>query len=724
MKNNVKKKLSKKLKFAALIFCVVMLVCCVSFLGYIDFLQRSDDYVRFDKSRLSTVCSGLKILDANGDEIREALSFDGHRRIPLSALHDYTYRAFVAVEDKRFFEHDGLDKKRILGAVFHNLKSGTYKEGASTISQQLIKNTHLDSNKNLKRKVNEMLLALELEKNYTKEEILEMYLNTIYFGRNAYGLESAANVYFDKSASELTVSESAILAGMIKAPNTYAPDKNPQKCKKRRDFVLKLMLEQNVISDEVYLQALNSEIVYKPFCAALQKGYVSCVLDEACKLLNMSSAQLYKSDFIIETYYDDSVQQALLASASADATANKDGSPADVSCVVTNNDGGIAACYFRGTLCFVRKQVGSTAKPFAVYTPALCEKLITQASPVLDEPTNFDGYKPSNAGGYNGWTTIKYAVAKSLNIPAVKTLNTLGLAKAQQYLSKLGIEGNQNLSLALGNFDNGLTIFELANSYVTLANGGTNNGVGFIRAIYNSDGEIFRRNVGTAKVFDEQSAYLMTDMLKNAVAQGTAKFLKNCTAEVAAKTGTVGNEHGNTEAILCGYTTSHTFVFWYSGDFDNSVSGGTAPCKLAASVLNEIYQDNSPRPFIPPSGIEQLAIDDNELKQNRQVKLSLDGSGEKFLFESGNKPKFVSATVPRQQISALLSTKNQNGKILFDLPAVDGAEWKIFRKDSDGETEIKGNEASTGLFFARLFEGNIAVYTTPAIYVRLPEKLN
>ena len=225
----------KVIKIVTISLCVTVLICSLSLLVFLTALQKSDGYVRYDESKLNDACFSLKIVDNSGNELTDAMYFGENKQVPLSSLHKYTYMAFVSVEDKRFFSHRGIDLKRVGGAVLHNVKSGGLKEGASTITQQLIKNTHLDNGKNFRRKVNEMLLALQLEKRHSKEEILEMYLNTIYFGRNAYGIENAANVYFDKKASDLTVAESALLAGMIKAPNSYAPDKNVAKCRKRRN---------------------------------------------------------------------------------------------------------------------------------------------------------------------------------------------------------------------------------------------------------------------------------------------------------------------------------------------------------------------------------------------------------------------------------------------------------------------------------------------------------
>ena len=172
-------------KIFGIVTAVLMITAIAGSIGYVSHIKNSENYVQFDKGRLNEVYTSLTVLDNEGAPLSEPLYLNNYKQIPLDALHDYTYMAFVAVEDKRFFDHNGIDYKRVAGALVHNLKSGSYKEGASTISQQLIKNTHLDNYKTLRRKVNEMLLASELERAYSKKEILEMYVNTIYFGRNA-----------------------------------------------------------------------------------------------------------------------------------------------------------------------------------------------------------------------------------------------------------------------------------------------------------------------------------------------------------------------------------------------------------------------------------------------------------------------------------------------------------------------------------------------------------
>lgn len=717
--------MTKKIVKIISIVCAAVVICgiCAGVIAFAKW-QKSDEYIRFDKKRLNEVYTSLTILDDAGRNLNEPIYLYDYKQIPLDALHDYTYKAFVSVEDKRFYNHNGIDYKRVAGALLHNLKSGGYKEGASTISQQLIKNTHLNNNKTLTRKANEMLLARELEKNYSKHDILEMYLNTIYFGRNAYGIEAASNVYFNKSAKDLTVSESAVLAGMIKAPNTYAPDKNADKCQIRRNNVLKIMLSQNVIDANQYDEAVASEIQCRPQTVSVDKSYSYHVMKEACRLLNMSPMQLAQSNFVIETYCDPTAQTTLRDLINADTTTDKNGKLADVSCVVTNNDGGVAAYYSRGNSCGTLRQVGSALKPIAVYAPALNERIITQASPILDEETDFNGYKPSNAAGYNGWTTIKYSVAKSLNVPAVKTLNALTLPIAEKYLSRMGIEGEQNLSLALGNTANGMDIFALARCYETLAKDGICDELRFIKNIYSENGVVYSRKHTTNQVYQPVANYLMTDMLINTVANGTAKRLQNASYQIAAKTGTVGDSSGNSDAIIAGYTTKNTFVAWYSGELPNSVSGSSAPCSLVSKLLNSMYAKNKPSNFTKPKGIVELTLDKDSLYGNQ--KMLLNDEGEAFAFDDQNKPKEY---VEKIVYDYVVNTTSNNNDVTVTLPTVQDCEWTLYKTVNNATQKLTMtddcfNEQITGdtEYFAELTKGGKLVYTTPKVKVFFVKK--
>ncbi len=643
----------KIVKTITLIVCISLLMGISFSMVYLIQFKKSDSFVRLDKSKLTQVFSPIKILDNRGNELLETCWINNKKQAPLSTLNKYTIDAFICTEDKRFYGHNGVDFIRVCGALVKNLSSKSLKEGASTISQQLIKNTHLNNEKRINRKINEMLLANTLENNYSKEQILEMYLNTIYFGRNSYGIENASNVYFDKPAKDLTVSQSAVLAGLIKAPNVYAPDKHIDKCKDRRNVVLKLMLEQNAISNEEYQTAKNEPIVYKPYQNRDISGYGQGVIAEACNILNTTEQQLLSSQIVIETYCEQSIQSNVKNLVEKDKTLDKDGQLADIGFVVSSPQGKILASCYRGNKAKTPNQAGSCLKPIVAYTPAFDLGIINQASPILDEETNFNGYSPTNPSGYHGWTTVSNSVVNSLNIPAVKVLNAVTLEKSFNYLNKLGIVAQKDLSVALGNIQQGISLLELTRCYNTLSNNGICNRERFIKAMYKNGNCIYKDNTKGDVVYSPQASYLTTDLLLKASKHGTAKKLSNYNFQIAAKTGTVGSKNGNTQALLMAYTTQHTIAVEYCGNFDNSVYGGSLPTILASKLIDGLYT-TAPQDFTVPQGLTSIKINKKELYENQR--LQLDENGEKFWFDD----RFIPSSLKHVNDEKLNLEKDSN----------------------------------------------------------------
>lgn len=628
----MKKILLKKVVFVACL--AILLTVFVTVALFANWVNGSS-YVKFNENKICNKFSEVTVLDCNGNVIDEPQLFCGKKQIPLASLPKYVYQAFVAVEDKRFFTHNGIDVLRVLSATARNVQSHSKKEGASTLTQQLVKNTHLSGEKTYSRKINEMMLAMQLEQRFSKNEILEMYLNTIYFGRNAYGIETAANMYFGKSATELTLSQAATLAAAIKAPSVYAPDKNLAKCTTRRNTVLSLMKQQGFVDQRQYDQAIAEKITCVKYDTQNHVGYVQCALNEAAKLLNMSLSQFMHGNYIVETYCNSQLQTQLTHQVKQDDTRDKDGVLANLTAVVCNKNGQVTACCTRGE-SFAKRQVGSVLKPIAVYTPAFCEGQIAPASPILDEKTNFNGYKPTNVGGYKGWTTIANALLSSSNVAAVKTLNALTLPTAEKYLSALGYNGKQNLSLALGNIDGGMDELDLLHCYTALCNAGQATNVRFVKSITTPDGVVYNDKQHNTQVFDENSTYLTTYLLQQNAKIGTARTLKNLNFAVAAKTGTVGNKSGNTDAYTVGYTANDVFVVHYSGQLSNAVVGGKQPCSFAAELLQKAYTNNKPSEFSVPQGITFVPLSQSELLQNQRF--VYDANGVPYPFSNTNKP--------------------------------------------------------------------------------------
>ncbi|MDE6868540.1 MAG: transglycosylase domain-containing protein, partial [Clostridia bacterium] len=367
-----------------------------------------------DTNKLVGAGQNVIIYDDNGNEITSASLDAQSKSVAVKDLNQDTINAFIASEDRTFYSHNGLNYKRMIKAFFTNLKAGSFKEGASTISQQLIKNTHLSNDKTIKRKLIEIKLTKQLEKRYEKDEILEMYLNNIYFGHSCYGLQSAAEFYFDKKAEELSLTDSATIVGLLSSPNNYSPFKNPEKSLERRNLVLKSMLDCGYIDQSIYSQSVSEPLGAIQTVKASKYGdYINSVFDELEEIeFNYYSLT---DGCSIKTYMDMEMQQFL----------EQTDYPCDNAAIVTDNlSGGVKA--FKTTIGNAKRQPGSTVKPLFVYAPAIEEKQLSPFTKILDEKIDYGGYSPENFDKkYHGYVSVADSLKYSYNVPAVKTLNAL-----------------------------------------------------------------------------------------------------------------------------------------------------------------------------------------------------------------------------------------------------------------------------------------------------------
>lgn len=579
---------------------------------WLSFLAITQGAV-LDEKKLTSVSSDIALYDINGEKISAASLSKRRGNVSLKEIPSHTLNAFIASEDRNFYSHGGLNYRRMAKALYKNVVSRSFKEGASTISQQLVKNTHLSNEKTITRKLKEIRLTKELEKRYQKDEILEMYLNTIYFGHNCYGIAGAAEFYFGKKPSELDLNESAVLAGLLSSPNNYSPFKNPEKCLARRNIVLKAMLACNFIDSGKYETTAAEPINVKSGGNAAQySDYVNCVFDE----LEDSGLDVYylNGDCKIYTYMDKNLQKAV---ESIDY-------PCDRSVVVTDNSGGVSA--FTSTIGNAKRQPGSTIKPLAVYGPAIEEKLIHTSTKIADEKTDYNGYSPENNDGkYHGYVTVTDSICQSYNIPAVKVLNEIKPELAEKYLKNMRIEleeSDKNLSLALGGMTYGITLKNLADSYSVFANGGVFQPSHFIKKIVDRRGNvIYGATEEKYRVFSEGTCSLLNEAMLETSKRGTAKKLKNLVYDVASKTGTCGNKDGNTDAYSVNYTSENCVAVWL-GDKNNKradISGGKDCCKISAEILSKLYSSHTPAPLETEKGTKTVEIDADDYNSKNKI---------------------------------------------------------------------------------------------------------
>lgn len=545
----------------------------------------------------------------------------------------HTYNAFITKEDRRFYSHSGVDFRGILRAGVANLKSGNAVQGGSTITQQLAKNLLLSSEKKLSRKITEASLARKIEENYTKEEILTMYLNVIYFGENTFGITNASMLYFGKKPSELTLSESAMLAGILPSPENFSPIKSIEIATAKRDIVLELMKNENYISDAEYEGAIAEKITLNITKNSDENyDYLNHAMKEASEILGISSRELASLDYKIFTYMKKEKQSEIKKL--GDKIEKTDG----VLLALDNNTRGVLGIFeSRHDMIFERRSPASLIKPLLVYAPALEENIIFEESVLEDKKTDFEGYCPRNYNDiYYGEVTAKNALAKSLNVPSVKILDSLTVETATRYARMMDLpldKSDKGLAVALGGLSYGFSPLEISAGYACLADGGKYAKPAFVREIVDAGGNIiYSRETQKKAVFGEDTAYILTDMLKECTRVGTGKGLGEVSPFIASKTGTNGDEKGNFDALACAFTPSETFFCWLgNADFsriDSSIKGSTLPVDNAVKYFaccDEICD------FEKPESVITLSYDRDEYLENGKLLLATDDTPSKYI---------------------------------------------------------------------------------------------
>ena len=601
-----------------------------------------DRWVDFDVYRI-TGCDRTSIIyDGQSDVVTRLHGVQDRTWVSISELQPSTVYAFISAEDARFFEHEGVDVIRIAGAIVADIKAGSYVQGASTISQQLIKLSHLTSEKTISRKAEEAALAYEMERQYSKEDILEMYLNYVYFGGGYYGIEAAAEGYFGVHASDLTLDQSAMLAGILKSPSGYAPHINYAASINRRNNILRLMRDYGYITDDEKKQAsARRPTILHDKREEYSGYYTDAVTKSAAALMGITVDELIRGGYSIYSAMDSDIQHYC-----EEMFKNGELFPAEDSeaaiVVLEPSTGMVVAMVggrsYTGGISFnratdIRRQPGSVIKPVIAYAPAFEYLNYTAADMILDEETTFADYTPSNYGNkYYGWVTVGEAVTKSLNVPAVKTLSAVGVYRAKDFAKRCGIEfddKDDSLALALGGFTYGVSPLQIAGAYSCFASGGIYNTPTLIKKITDRNGlTVYEYRQDSRRVMSEANAYILTSMLKSVVTEGTGHRLNTLDIPIAGKTGTVGLANGNRDAWMAGYTPEYTAVVWQGYDSDrlgllpSSATGGTYPALMLYELFNHIYPDGRSGDFERPESVKQYSIDAKTLKKQHKVVLA------------------------------------------------------------------------------------------------------
>ncbi|MDW7661779.1 MAG: PBP1A family penicillin-binding protein [Bacillota bacterium] len=559
--------------------------------------------------------------------------------VPIETIPKVFIDAITSVEDKRFYDHSGVDIRGIIRSLWRNTKAGGIVEGGSTITQQLSKNLFLTTEQTYSRKFKEAITALRIEGKYSKDEILELYLNQIYFGEGVWGIQNAAQMYFGKDIEAVTLEEAALLAALPKAPTIYSPYTNYDKAKERRDLILGLLFEEGTIDQDIYVRAIATDIVLrtKDLVEAIGSypSYVDHVIDEAINTLGLSEEQVLIGGLNIYTTLDPVVQNAIEATYANDTLfpeSSADELIQSGAIVLDPSTGAIRGLigyrgqyYYRGynRATELIRQPGSSIKPLAVYGPAL-ENGYNKNSELMDEETDFNGYVPNNYDRtYHGKVSLYQALINSYNIPAVAVLNDIGIDKGIAFLESVGIpvhEDDHNLRLALGGMTNGVSPLEMAQAYSIFPNGGVMNTAHSIRKITTNDGNLLAEGIiDSVIVTTPEVAYAMTDMLMGVINEGTGKGAA-IGRPVAGKTGTTElpaivtfeGLSGSRDAWFVGYTPELVTAVWVGYDtLDPSLimqsSGGSHPASIFQSIMTLSLENIPVSSFEKPKGFKDDA---------------------------------------------------------------------------------------------------------------------
>ena len=539
--------------------------------------------------------------------------------VPLDSIPSYLKAALIATEDRKFYTHSGLDLKGIARALIKDILAGEFVEGASTITQQLAKTLFLTSRKTMVRKIKEAILAFQLERRYTKDEILELYLNQVYFGSGAYGVKSAAKMFFNKSVRDLSLAECALIAGMPKSPSRFSPLINEDLAFKRRNIVLRQMRTTAIISAKDYDQAVAEEIRIgnKSQNLARTSYFVEYVKKHLENVLGAS--RLYKGGLSIYTTLDFKLQSAaqkavadgLLALGTRMKKQNiRHAAPQAALVALDVKSGAILAMvggrnfdespFNRATTA--RRQPGSAFKPI-VYAYAV-EQGFAQNKLILDAPVVFKGtgknndWHPQNfSKAFLGEITLRKALAISQNIPAVRLIEMLGPNSVAHFAHRLGIESNlaPYLSLALGTSE--VTLINLTTAYAVFPRGGKwIEPFGIIEVSDHRNRIIWRAKPQKMLVMSREGAAIVTNMLEGVVQEGTGRKARILRGPVAGKTGTTNNYQ---DALFVGFSPTIATGVWVGLDPGGSLGDRETGAKAALPIWIQ-FMENAPATGSPP----------------------------------------------------------------------------------------------------------------------------
>jgi len=639
----------KIFKFFMLLILLGILVCAGLFVGLVFSIQNGAGALSKEDFEINNFTTF--VYDINGNQYTTLTGSENRTYASLSEVSPYLPKAFISIEDERFESHKGIDLKRTTGATVKYILSkfgiGNASYGGSTITQQVIKKVTGEEDRSSLRKAKEIIRALQLETWLSKDQIIELYMNLIYLGEGAYGVETAAYTYFDKSADELTIAECAMIAGLAQAPEGYNPYNYPEKAKKRQELVLGKMLELGVITQDQYIEAVQQELVYQKGSVDLASSnsyFVDAVVEEIIEDLmaekgvtrTMAQRMVYNNGFHIYTTINPEIQN-VMDEVYQDQTyfKTKDGNydPDLQSAMVIidykkgNVVGLIGGAGEKTTLRGLNRATqmtrspGSNMKPIGVYGPGLEKGVLTSAMTFDDVPATYklgtQVWTIKNYDGkYRGLCNIRKAIEVSGNIVAVKALQEkVGTEYSYEFLKDLGIttlttsDKNSPASLALGGMSLGVSPLELAAAYGTVANNGVYVEPKLYTQVKDRNGEtVLEKKSEVRDVMTKENAYILTDMLRTVTtgSEGTARAAQLTGIDVAAKTGTTSDDK---DRWFTAYTPYYVGAVWFGYDTPKYINVASNPgTKVWKAIMSKIHADLEPATFQKPSGVISVEI--------------------------------------------------------------------------------------------------------------------
>lgn len=737
-RNEAKKKPKKKpvwkkiLLIIGIIFLLVGLSVGALFTYYIATAPA------IDPAKLSDPFSS-QLLEQNG-ELFADLGEIKRTKIEYDDLPQVLIDAVTATEDVRFFTHPGIDIRRIGGAIKANLTRGFGAEGASTITQQVAENSFLKSDKKIKLKVQEQWIALKLEREYSKEQILEMYLNKIFYGSNSYGVAEASKTYFGKSdLHELTLVEAAILAGLPQRPTAYNPYASPELTQGRVNTVLKLMVRHGKITEAEAEEARNVDIpsllVGKKTGGTKYDAFIQQVEREVREKLD--GVDIYTDGLKIYTTLDSSIQdhvEFLLTDSEDNPIPFTDDEMKAGVVVLDTNNGAIRAIGGSrnpksnpgGYNYAIQggQQPGSTFKPLLVYGPAIeYNKLSTYHQLNDDKPHPIPGtdHEIRNWNNkYEGWMTSRYALSRSLNVPTMKLFDEVGTANAQKFAEGLGIkfaEDKIRYNDAIGGDQTNTTPLNLAGAYRGFANEGISNEPYAITKVEFPDGKVVEFKAEPQAVMSDSTAYMVTDMLKTAMTEGTGIPANIPGLAVAGKSGTtsIKGKPGRPDSWFAGYTTNFTIAIWTGGYSDEDGKRDVMPDNavnipkdIFKNLMGKISTNIETADFVRPDSVVEIGIERGSNPPMLPSQYTPSQNIVKELFVKGHEPSKKSEKFdkldPVKDLKAKFDEDNNeievewdydsDGDVSFEVStSINGGQMNVLQTTTDDSIEISSVES-------------------------------